>query len=140
MLRRIRILVIDDDPSILDLIEAFLESIDHYVVARMSGSEGLDALRDETFDLVISDINMAGMNGFEFLKIARANYPDIGIILMTAYADEYPLSETLEAGADGYITKPFTLTKFSLILERAYWKALSRQDWWDTRDKNAEAS
>lgn len=71
------------------------------------------------------------MNGFELLKAMRKRVPDVGFILMTAYEDEHPLSEALEAGAYGYISKPFSLSKFSLIFEEEYWTAPSRQDWWD---------
>jgi len=131
MLKHLRVLVVDDDAEILEMLAEFLRSRDHDVVTRPNGREGLIALRDDEFDLVISDIKMVGLNGFEFLKAARASYPDIGMVLMTAYEDEYPLSEALRAGADGYISKPFTLSKFSLIFERAYWKAISRQDWWE---------
>ena len=74
---------------------------------------------------------MAGLNGFELLRSTRDRYSDIGFVLMTAYEKQYPMSQALEAGADGYISKPFTLKKLSLIFEQAYWHALSRQDWWD---------
>jgi DNA-binding NtrC family response regulator len=132
MISKLNVLLVDDDRSILEILEAFLTERGYHVECRGNGVEALDALRDYSFDLVISDIEMAGMNGFEFLKIARRNYPELGIVLMTAYEDSYPMSEALRAGADGYISKPFTLEKFSLIFERAYWSALSRQDWWET--------
>ena len=74
---------------------------------------------------------MAGMDGFELLKAVRKLSADLGFILMTAYEEKYPLTEALEAGADGYISKPFSLSKFSLIFEEEYWNALSRQDWWE---------
>lgn len=130
MIKNLKILLVDDDPEILELLTTFLAAKGFYVTARASGREGIDALRETSFDLVLSDIAMAEMNGFEFLKIVRKNHPGIGIILMTAYDEQYPLSEALRAGADGYITKPFNLQKFSLIFEEAYWNALSRQDWW----------
>ena len=57
---------------------------------------------------------------------------------MTGFEEEYSLSDALRAGADGYITKPFSLSKFSLIFERAYWHALSRQDWWEQHKTEPE--
>lgn len=141
MIKRLDVLAIDDDPSVLAILAAFLETKGHRVETRASGREGLDALRDDnTFDLIICDIRMAGMNGFEFLKIARANHPHVGIILMTAYDEEYPYSEALRAGADGYLTKPFNFEKLSLIFEHAYWEALSRQDWWERHDDGASSA
>ena len=131
MLKPLRILLVDDDTSTLEVIALYLESRDHSVIACQGGEEALDVLKDHAFDLIISDVRMAGMNGFELLKAVRKRAPEVGFILMTAYEDEYPLSEALEAGADGYISKPFSLNKFSLLFEHAYWTALSRENWWD---------
>lgn len=138
MLKDLRILVIDDDLAILEVLGIFLKSKGHTVDCYGSGANGLKALRMVKYDLVISDIKMAGLNGFEFLKLVRAQFPKIGIVLMTAYEEEFPFSKALRAGADGYISKPFSLNKFSLIFERAYWNALSRQDWWDEHDDEAQ--
>ena len=134
MISHLRVLVVDDDPSILEVLGAHLDARGYATRMCENAREALEVLPCESFDLIISDINMAEMNGFEFLKIARERWPRSGIVLMTAYQDRYPLSEALRAGADGYISKPFTLEKFSLIFERAYWNALSRQDWWENHD------
>lgn len=131
MLMPLRILLVDDDASTLEVIALYLESRDHSVVTCPGGEEALGILEDLAFDLIISDVKMAGMNGFELLRAVRKRVPEIGFILMTAYEDECPLSEALEAGADGYISKPFSLSKFSLLFEQEYWTALSREDWWD---------
>lgn len=132
-LNQLDVLVVDDDPEVLDLVSLYLETRGHFVSACGSGPEGLEKILDHEYDLVISDVHMAGVNGFELLKVTRQRYPDIGFVLMTAYEECYPLSEALGAGADGYISKPFSLQKFSLIFERAYWEALKRHDWWDSR-------
>lgn len=132
------ILVVDDDEAILELLELFLAEKGYEVVARSNAPEGLEALGQRSFDLVLSDIHMAEMDGFEFLRIVRSRHPDIGIILMTGHTDEYPMSKALAAGADGYLTKPFSLGKLSLLFEEAYWSAISRQDWWEQRAVNAE--
>ncbi len=130
MIRHLRILAVDDDAVILEVLATYFSDRGYYVQTRLNGREALDALREEEFDLVISDIDMAGMNGFEFLRLARRNHPSLGIILMTAFEDRFPVSEALSAGADGYITKPFSLKKLSLIFDSAYWAAISREDWW----------
>jgi DNA-binding response OmpR family regulator len=130
MIKPLKILAVDDDLSILEVLATYLGNCGHEVITCASGEAGLDALDRTSIDLVLSDIAMAGMNGFEFLRAVRERNSGIGIILMTAYDDFYPISEALRAGADGYITKPFNLKKFSLIFEEAYWNALSRQDWW----------
>lgn len=140
MISHLKVLVIDDELTILDVLETYLRERGYTVEARTNGEEGLAVLRDHDFDLVISDINMVGMNGFEFLRIARANYPELGIILMTAYEEEHPLSEALRAGADGYISKPFTLKKFSLIFDQAYWNAVQREDWWASHSDSSASN
>jgi len=131
MLKPLRILLVDDDDSTLEVITLYLESRGHSVEARPGGEEALEAMEEQVFDLIISDVRMAGMNGFELLRKVRKRTSEVGFVLMTAYESKYPLSEALAAGADGYISKPFTLSKFSLIFEEEYWTALSRQDWWD---------
>ena len=139
MIRHLRVLVVDDDPTILEMLSAFLEGKGYSVASCANGQEALEALEAELFDLVISDIEMAGVSGFELLRQTRARHPNIGIILMTAYEESHPLSAALRAGADGYISKPFSLRKFSLIFEQAYWNALSRDDWWDKHDDGSRA-
>jgi CheY-like chemotaxis protein len=130
MLRQLRILVVDDDAGIVEVLATCLEGRGHRVSSAYSGPDALDRLRSSTFDLLISDIEMAGVDGYTLVREARKRQPAIGIVLMTAYDDRYPMPEALRAGADGYITKPFSLRKFSLIFEEAYWAALSREDWW----------
>lgn len=130
-MRQLRILVVDDDLSVLDAIAAFLEGRGHAVTTAESVRDGIERLNREPFDLVISDIDTAHGNGFELLRTARRRCPASGIVLMTAYDERFSMSEALEAGADGYISKPFTLNKFSLILERAFWAAVERRDWWE---------
>jgi CheY-like chemotaxis protein len=138
MRERLKILVVDDDPGVLDLISSYLSEHGHRVESRNNGREALDALRDHDFALVISDGKMAEMDGFEFVGIARANYAHLGIVLVTAHEDEFPLSEALRAGADGYITKPFSLKKIALIFNEDYWRAIGRHDWWDAHGHAAQ--
>lgn len=138
MIKHLRILVVDDDPEIPELLGGYLESMGYAVRTCASGDEAMAALRESKYDLLISDINMSGMNGFELLRETRTAFPRIGIILMTAYDDAHPIQEAMQAGADGYISKPFSLRKFSRIFEQAYWQALSREDWWE--DVNAPES
>ena len=135
----LKILIVDDDPNVLDLISAYLTEQGHCVDARNNAREALDVLRDDDFALVFSDGKMAEMDGFEFVSIVRANYPKLGIVLVTAHEDEYPLSEALRAGADGYITKPFSLKKLSLIFSKDYWRAIGRGDWWDDHGDKAQS-
>ncbi|HRI88643.1 MAG TPA: response regulator [Candidatus Hydrogenedentes bacterium] len=140
MIKHLKILIVDDDPGVIDLLGAYLESRGYSVRTAKNGRDALVYLDDDQYDLVISDIEMAGINGFELLRQTRGKYPRIGIILMTGYTEAHPLSEALRAGADGYISKPFSLRKFSLIFEQAYWNALSREDWWTAHEDESQKS
>jgi CheY-like chemotaxis protein len=140
MLKALRILVVDDDSHLLELVETYLQAQGHQAVPCDSAEDALAALDRGDFDLLISDIAMAGMDGFELLRITRRRFPRIGIVLMTAYTEKYSLADALAAGADGYVTKPFSLDKLSLIFERAYWNALSRTDWWEAHDDGVPAN
>lgn len=133
MLEALQILIVDDDEDVLETVNLYLEARGYEVTARLSPRRALHDLRDRTYDLVLSDIKMAEMDGFEFVRAVRSMYPDIGIILMTGHEDEYPMTQALAAGADGYLTKPFNLDKLSLLFEEAYWDAISRSDWWEER-------
>jgi len=139
MIKHLRVLVVDDDPTIVELLSSFLDTKGYSVRTCANGQQGLEAIEEEEVDLVISDIEMAGVNGYELLRQTRRNYPKIGIVLMTGYEETHPLSAALRAGADGYISKPFSLRKFSLIFEQAYWNALSREDWWEEHDDGRAA-
>jgi two-component system OmpR family response regulator len=130
MLKNLRVLIVDDDPCILETLGDYIRSLGHQVTGRRSALEALDALRDNLFNLVITDAQMEGMDGLELARRIRSNYPEIAILVMTAHENEYPLSAALRAGADGYMSKPFSLRKFTIIFERSYWEALSRLDWW----------
>jgi CheY-like chemotaxis protein len=128
VIRHLNVLVVDDDPGILEVLHTFLDAKGYTVETRPNAVEALQALRARAFDLLISDIQMAGLDGFQLLEKTRADYPHVSIILMTAYEDEYPMAQAARAGADGYVAKPFTLKQFALVFEQAYWNALSRQD------------
>lgn len=140
MLKELRVLIVDDDPGILETLGDYIRGLGHHVTGRRNVQEALDALRDEEFSLVITDAQMEGMDGLELARRVRANYPDIAILMMTAHESQYPMSAALRAGADGYISKPFSLRKFALIFERSYWEALSRLDWWHARGGDAQVA
>jgi two-component system response regulator FlrC len=134
------VLIVDDDPAILETLGDYITGLGHRVTGRRSGQEALDALRDDAFNLMISDARMEGMDGLELTRRVRANYPNIAILVMTAHENEYPMSAALRAGADGYISKPFSLRKFAIIFERSYWEALSRLDWWHACGGDAQVA
>ena len=90
-----------------------------------SGDEALAMLRESSYDLLLTDVKMPGMSGYDLLKEVKENWPDMAVIVMTGYGDAYTVKEALLLGADEYISKPFKGHEVSLIVERAYWRLLS---------------
>ena len=102
-----RILVVDDEPQIRRVIRLTLNLEGFEVDDTKSGDEALDHLRSGMYDLVLLDIDMPGMTGFETCRAIRA-ISDMPIIMLTARNAEKDKVEALDAGADDYITKPFS--------------------------------
>ena len=116
-----KILIIDDDRELGEMLAEFL-SPDHLdVSACLSGEEGLEALREESYDLLILDIMLPGMNGLDVLKVVRER-SDIPVIMLTARGDDVDRILGLEFGADDYLAKPFNprelLARIKAIMRR----------------------
>ena len=106
--RHSSVLVIEDDPDMRSLLVLLLEDRGHHVVAASDGREGLDVLRHETPDLILLDMKMPGMDGWEFARRYRAAYQDPSpIVVMTAAED--PRRRAEEVGAAGWLGKPVEL-------------------------------
>ena len=102
-----RILVTDDDPQIRRVLRTALVAQGYEVVAARNGEEALERMRDEKLDLIILDMNMPGMGGLETCRLIRST-SDIALIMLTVRDAESDKVEALDAGADDYITKPFS--------------------------------
>ena len=102
-----RILVVDDEPQIRRVLRATLTSKSYEVVDARTGEEALEALRDSRFNLVLLDINMPGMGGLETCREIRAS-SEVAIIMLTVRDAENDKVAALDAGADDYVTKPFS--------------------------------
>lgn len=105
-----KVMVIDDDDDVRGLIESQLGKYFTVSVAS-NGAEGIDKLTDEQPDIVVCDVMMPEMDGFEFTKRLRKNFniSHIPVILLTAYSSEEHRLKGIQAGADSYITKPFSV-------------------------------
>jgi two-component system KDP operon response regulator KdpE len=103
-----KILVVDDDPQLRRVMKAALTRQGYIIGDARSGEAALEKLRDERYDLVILDRNMPGMGGVEACRSIR-EHSDIGIIMLTVRKTELDKIEALDAGADDYITKPFSM-------------------------------
>ncbi|MDV7082880.1 response regulator transcription factor [Rhodococcus opacus] len=118
-----RVLVVDDEPNILELLSVSLRFQGFEVATASTGAEGLDTARTFRPDAVILDVMMPGMDGFGLLKRLRADGVDAPVLFLTAKDAVEDKISGLTLGADDYVTKPFSLeevvTRLRVILRRA---------------------
>jgi two-component system KDP operon response regulator KdpE len=113
-----RILVVDDEPQIRRIMRTTLSGAGYEVEDARSGEEGLVKLREFRPDLVILDINMSGMGGLETCRAMRVD-PNVAIIMLTVHNNEASKVEALDAGADDFVTKPFSTPELLARLRAA---------------------
>ncbi len=117
-----RILVVDDELSIIKFLRANLESRDYEVLTAMDGTEALNIFEKDLPDLIILDIMMPGIDGFEVCRRLR-EWTQTPIIMLSARADERDKVKCLDLGADDYITKPFgaseLIARVNAVLRRS---------------------
>lgn len=103
-----RILVVDDEPQIRRVMRTALSAQGYFVTDARSGEEALDRLREDHPDLVLLDVNMPGSSGIETCREIRAT-SDVAVIMLTVRNSEADKVAALDAGADDYVTKPFSM-------------------------------
>jgi len=101
------ILVVDDEPSLRKVIRASLAAGGYAVEEVGTGTDAVGLLQRRSFDLILLDINMPGLNGLEACRKIRTIAPNTGIVMVTVRDAEEDKVRALEAGADDYVTKPF---------------------------------
>jgi two-component system, response regulator FlrC len=110
------VLIVEDDPELLDALTTTLElkGFDYFGVE--AAKEGLAVLEKEAVDIVVSDINMPGMNGFELMQEIMRCYPGLPVVLMTAYGQISQAVAAMQSGAADYLVKPFDSNALVSIL------------------------
>jgi len=113
-----KILVVDDEPSILSTLIDSLEALGYFAAGANNGKEALESIKKESFDLVITDIRMPEKNGIDLMKDIKEQYPDLPVVMITGYPLAYPPERAKIEGADGYIAKPFRLGQIDKLLAK----------------------
>ncbi|WP_433796526.1 response regulator transcription factor [Actinoplanes sp. CA-252034] len=103
-----RVLVVDDDPTVSDVVRRYLEEAGCEVRLAADGADGLAAVAAQQPDLVVLDVMMPGIDGLEVCRRLRRHLPHLPIIMLTALGEEADRVLGLEVGADDYVTKPFS--------------------------------
>ena len=102
-----RIVVVEDDPMIRRVIELCLDQPARQVDLRADGDAGLEAVRNAAVDLVILDIALPGIDGWEVMRRLRRDGKNVSILILTAYGDSATRDRAEVEGADAYLSKPF---------------------------------
>ncbi len=131
MIKKTTILVVDDEPPIVRLVQMKLEADGMHVRTAHTGQDALTVLDDEPVDLIVLDITMPGMDGFEMLRHVRAT-SNVPVILLTARTLDADKVRGLMSGADDYITKPFNpdelAARIAAVLRRTSGQRLGAVD------------
>ena len=113
------ILVVDDEQSMRDFLTIMLKKEGYNVATAEDGHEARQALEEDIYDLVISDIKMPGMNGLELLRHVKQVSPQTLVLMMTAFSSTEDAVLAMKQGALDYITKPFDIEKIKLVIKNA---------------------
>ena len=123
-----KILIVDDEPFNLDLLEQELSDLSYAVVRAETGAAALTQIDKVAPDLVLLDYLMPGMNGIEVLQTIRKTQNDLPIVMITAYGTIDLAVEAIKAGADDFITKPFDPEHLALVVRKNLERAKLRSD------------
>jgi DNA-binding NtrC family response regulator len=117
-LKKMKMLLIDDDEWIRDSLCIYFESRGCNLSVLETAEEGLEALKKQDYDIIITDYRLPGMDGLEFLKRIQGSHPHAMKILITAYRSEDVLSKAIRIGIHDFIDKPFTAKTIENSLSR----------------------
>ena len=112
------ILFVDDEEEIRKAVGEMLQKLGYTCEVAPNGSEALKCLKRQSFDLVISDIVMPGMDGIQLMQEAKGVFPHLDFIIMTGYGDDYTYEEIIRKGASDYMTKPIEIKELKARIER----------------------
>lgn len=118
-LTRPRILVVDDDPAVLELLGKSLQLSDYEVELCGDGPTALEQLSSTDYDLMIVDLKMPGMDGLSVIREARRRSLELPVIIVTGFSTEANAIEAINLGVAGYLTKPFRIPRLLNVAARA---------------------
>jgi two-component system response regulator PilR (NtrC family) len=122
-----KVLVVDDEKAMRELLTVLLEKQGHAAIAASDGEEALRLVAEERPDLVISDVRMPRMDGIGLLAGLRERDPRLPVIMITAYASSESTIQAMRLGADDYITKPFRVSEIRMVVEKGLARRLAAE-------------
>ena len=119
MAEKLRVLFVDDDPAASRLYKSYLNAEGHEVVIADSGIEAVEATERNTFDVVVMDLNMPGLDGWMSMSLIKARRPKLPVVVLTGDTGKDLETRAKTAGAAGFLTKPCQPDKLIRALEKA---------------------
>ncbi|OGV40142.1 MAG: hypothetical protein A2X48_20270 [Lentisphaerae bacterium GWF2_49_21] len=114
-----KILIVDDELTIIEVLKKLLAKSGYAVSTCLDGNEALDKLKEEVFDLMITDVRLPGIDGITLLQHGRELQSHMAVIVMTAYSDVEPAVAAMKNGAFDYVIKPFNFEELMITIQRA---------------------
>ncbi|MHB1050099.1 MAG: response regulator [Bacteroidota bacterium] len=118
MAQPFNILVVDDEDALRTVLSSELQSEGYSVVSASDGDEAISVLQQKSFDLVLLDIKMPRVDGFEVLRFLKERYPKTKVIMLTGFADLKNAIESKKLGAEDFVSKPYDLVDLLTTIER----------------------
>lgn len=113
-----RILVVDDEDALRTVLTSELEGEGYQVASAVDGEEAIKILGTQVFDLILLDIKMPKVDGFEVLKFVKQTQPKTKVIMLTGFADLKNAIESKKLGAEDFVSKPYDLVDLLTTVER----------------------
>jgi len=126
--RAIELLLVDDEAGFVEVMKKRLSRRNIQVTAALSGTEGIQVLRRNEFDVAVLDLKMEDMDGIEVLKIFRKMAPDMPVIMLTGHGSEVAAEEGITLGASNYLTKPCSLDDLLETIREAADEAVAEKE------------
>jgi len=117
-LKNLKVLLVDDDEWIRHSLGLYFEGEGCDILTLETAEEGMEAVRDREFDIIITDYRLSGMDGLEFLRLIRGISPKAKRVLVTAYGNEDVITRAREIGIRDFIQKPFSSSTLEASLKR----------------------
>src|SRR5512140_867731 len=114
-----KILVVDDDKNLLELLRMRLEAADYQVSTSLTEEGAEELVREDTFDLAVIDLQLQKMDGIALMRQLHLIHPDLSVIILTAYGSIETAVEAVKSGAFTYLTKPFDPRALLIDIEKA---------------------
>ncbi len=126
-MEEIKILLVEDEKKIADTLSKGLKELNYHVETAYDGKIGLRLFESGSFNLVISDINLPGINGYDLLKTIRSRNQHVPIIMLTALSATDDKIEGFDAGADDYLVKPFEFKELVVRIRALLKRTMNQQ-------------